>query len=554
MLRHYVSVGDRQVLYRRAGSGPPVVLCHESPLSSASLTDLAQALASRFTVLALDTPGYGGSDPLGHPTPEIEDYADALADTLTALGVERAGVYGAHTGASIALELACRHPQRVSVAVLDGLPIFTAQEREDLLANYLPLWPPRISGGHLLDIWARYRDQHLFFPWYRRSAAARIDIEMPPARALHEGFLDFLRAGDGYRVAYGAAFRHLTLDRLPDAQVPVWVVAREDDLLRPQLERMPAGTRTEVLPRERSAWAKRLGDLFATGGPAEPAPQPRTESIPGGVTRSFTTTRGGQLLTRHVGSGGERPLVMLHQSPTSAAILLPLQRALTRATVSFDTLGNGDSDTPPWGAAQSAIVRYAEVVADAVDALGLDRIDLYGMHTGSFIAVETALLLGDRVRSLVLEGMPIWDAPFRADLLAHYLPDLAPCDDGSHLPAAWNFYRDQTLFWPFYDRTRGGIRHVEPASAEDLHTNVVELLKCADTFHLAYRAVFAYDPRERLPALAQRTLVYTTVDDMLARWNEEAAALIPRGSTLRVAADYAAKAAAVEAFLDASAG
>ena len=63
--RHYVTVkGERQVHYRRAGSGPAFVLMHESPLSSQSLERLIEALATRFTVFALDTPGYGSSGPL----------------------------------------------------------------------------------------------------------------------------------------------------------------------------------------------------------------------------------------------------------------------------------------------------------------------------------------------------------------------------------------------------------------------------------------------------------------------------------------------------------
>ncbi len=34
--RHFMTVGTRQVHYRRAGSGPPVVLLHPSPNSGAA--------------------------------------------------------------------------------------------------------------------------------------------------------------------------------------------------------------------------------------------------------------------------------------------------------------------------------------------------------------------------------------------------------------------------------------------------------------------------------------------------------------------------------------
>ena len=123
--RHYVTVGDRQVHYRRAGSGPPVILLHESPLSSLMYAELAERLAGTFTALALDTPGYGESDPLPLPAPDIADYADALAETLDALGVAPLRRLRRAHRRGIALEFAARHPERVAAWSLDGLALFT---------------------------------------------------------------------------------------------------------------------------------------------------------------------------------------------------------------------------------------------------------------------------------------------------------------------------------------------------------------------------------------------------------------------------------------------
>ena len=52
----FVAYGERRVMVRRAGSGPPVVLLHESPRSSAAFIPMIEALAERFTVIAPDTP------------------------------------------------------------------------------------------------------------------------------------------------------------------------------------------------------------------------------------------------------------------------------------------------------------------------------------------------------------------------------------------------------------------------------------------------------------------------------------------------------------------
>jgi haloalkane dehalogenase len=57
--RHFATVnGERQVHYRRAGSGSPVILLHQSPTSSREYIPLIQELAGKgFTVFAPDTPG-----------------------------------------------------------------------------------------------------------------------------------------------------------------------------------------------------------------------------------------------------------------------------------------------------------------------------------------------------------------------------------------------------------------------------------------------------------------------------------------------------------------
>ena len=53
------------IAYRRAGDGPPLVCLHGIGSGSASWAAQLEALAARFDVIAWDTPGYGGSAPLG---------------------------------------------------------------------------------------------------------------------------------------------------------------------------------------------------------------------------------------------------------------------------------------------------------------------------------------------------------------------------------------------------------------------------------------------------------------------------------------------------------
>lgn len=570
--RRFVTIGARQVHYRRAGHGPALVLLHESPLSSVNLVELVAALAGRgLCAIALDTPGYGSSDAVEHPQPEAIDYAGWTAEAIEALGVERCAVYGAHTGASIALELAASRPDLVACAVLDGLPAFDAAERADLLANYLPTFPPQPNGEHLLTLWSRYRVQHLHFPWYAQRDETRLDLDMPDPWHLQEGVLDFLRAGDGYRVAYAAAFRHEPGAALAALRVPTAIVAREDDLIASQLDRLgelAPPVEKALLPRDREAWADWIAAFAGralAGAPAAPA-VPATAPVPGRIAQAYADTAAGQLRVRGCWGGEGRPLVMLHASPGSARLLHGLIRRLLpgRPVLALDTLGNGESDRPPgWERPHGApaapvapwdaptIADYAGVVAEALDALGLDEVDVYGSHTGGCIGIELAILLGpERVRGLVVDGVTLFAADELERHLARYTPPLEPVWDGSHLAFAWQFLRAQMQFWPWYDQTRQAIRRVEPLPTEAQHTWVVELLKSGHTYPLAYRAAFSYPTRERLPLLATRSLFAAVEGDMLAPYAAEAARLAPAASALDLPEAPAGQAAAIAAFLD----
>ena len=62
--RHVCRVGDGWLHYRRMGRGPAVLLLHQTPQSSQTLEPLMRLLAPHCTAIAVDTPGFGQSDPL----------------------------------------------------------------------------------------------------------------------------------------------------------------------------------------------------------------------------------------------------------------------------------------------------------------------------------------------------------------------------------------------------------------------------------------------------------------------------------------------------------
>lgn len=127
----YLETPHGRVHYLEAGSGDQsIILFHETPLSSRSFLASIPLLAQHIRVIAFDTPGYGGSEPLAGP-PTIEGYADVLWSAIQQLELSEVALCGIHTGTSIAIELACREPQcpKIVGIVLSGVPHLNAEGR-----------------------------------------------------------------------------------------------------------------------------------------------------------------------------------------------------------------------------------------------------------------------------------------------------------------------------------------------------------------------------------------------------------------------------------------
>jgi pimeloyl-ACP methyl ester carboxylesterase len=115
-LRELTLHGHR-IAYRQAGNGPVVVLIHGITSDSRTWRRVMPYLARRFTVIAPDLTGHGGSDkPKGDYS--LGAHASALRDLLAALGHDRASFVGHSLGGGIAMQLYYQFPERCERLVL----------------------------------------------------------------------------------------------------------------------------------------------------------------------------------------------------------------------------------------------------------------------------------------------------------------------------------------------------------------------------------------------------------------------------------------------------
>ena len=115
----HVDVGGIQIAYTHAGSGPPVVMLHGAPADSRTWQWMLPDLARDHTVIAWDAPGFGQSSDIDD-TWRAEQFADALAAFIAALGVEHPHLVGHSFGTMITLSLFQRHPAVPASLVLIG--------------------------------------------------------------------------------------------------------------------------------------------------------------------------------------------------------------------------------------------------------------------------------------------------------------------------------------------------------------------------------------------------------------------------------------------------
>jgi pimeloyl-ACP methyl ester carboxylesterase len=220
--RHVVSTQWGAVEYAERGSGAPVLVVHgifqnclSGLFSVRDLSDRRFIAPSRF--------GYWGSSmPLDATTAH---QADALAALLDALGIDQIDVIGESAGATSALQLALRHPERVKhlavlVGNLPGSPTAIVQ----------PSWTKRVNRQ--------------FVMWALRALApstmARLVAAVPKGFAMSSDdvryvneFIDtlFPMSPEGYNFDLFVSNADVTNYNLEAISVPTLIVHTKDDQL-----------------------------------------------------------------------------------------------------------------------------------------------------------------------------------------------------------------------------------------------------------------------------------------------------------------------------------
>ena len=174
--RRRVQTSGAELAVRLGGSGPPLLLLHGYPQTSAIWHKVAPALAERFTLVMPDMRGYGESSKppsdADHRNYSKRTMAGDMVELMAALGHSRFDLCGHDRGARVAYRLALDSPGQLGrLALLDIVPTWEQFERAGkdgalgsfhwyFLAQPAP-FPERMIGAdpdyflrHLLASWS----------------------------------------------------------------------------------------------------------------------------------------------------------------------------------------------------------------------------------------------------------------------------------------------------------------------------------------------------------------------------------------------------------------
>ena len=517
--RRFVTLTDRQVHYRISGDGPPLLLLHQSPTSSAEMATTIEYFANEFTVIAPDTPGFGLSDYREGTPSDITIYAEMVKEFIDALDLSELCIYGFHTGAIIGAEMARLYPDLCKAVVVNGFWVADKDEVDLILQHYTKWYEPTPEGSQMPWIWSRLRDQLIFFPWFLKEENYRLDLDLPEPEMKQPFVLDLLRTTEKAQTAYRAAFLYPSKERIQEIKTPTFLLNYQGDPIgdHPQrLDAVPDCVQIELL-QDPSALEARAREIFKKFPPAKATIQTQaflmTEKInrpKGFVQTAFGPVFYAQEMDRSkMDADTHQSVVFLHDFGASSTATIEISKCCQGSSrrLFFDLPGHGETG-------MTYLEDYlpntmATMLADGLKQLKLGKIHVLSMGMSSSIALELSLI--DSLQIKQLSFIDPW-CPNAAEIDSmrdYYAPDLNPSKYGEHLMRAWYFARDGELYFPWYDAKNANALKREPEiEPEATHRRAVDALKAGEELKRLVLDLIGYDVAANLQDIPQNTKIY----------------------------------------------
>lgn len=224
-----MDIPEGQVHYYEHGCGAPLLLLHQTPRSARTYHDMMRALGARFRCIAVDTLGFGGSDPLRQKA-SMSGLGGSMVHVLDGLGIERAHVFGFHTGNKIAAAMTADFPDRIGKTVLAGMThslVISRKDRDaailDIVKKYMTVFKERPDGGHLLRSWAADYGS-IASIWWDPAVVSAKKVTAQSLRQQESQMIEMIQARHSIKQIYGMNFGFDLASTLRRIKTPTLVI------------------------------------------------------------------------------------------------------------------------------------------------------------------------------------------------------------------------------------------------------------------------------------------------------------------------------------------
>ena len=216
----FATVNGITLHYVRGGEGPPLILIHGFPQDWFEYRAIMPQLAKRFTVIAVDLRGVGGSTPTqaGY---DAANMAEDVYQLVSTLKLERVYIVGHDIGGMVAYAFLRRYPGSTRGAMILDQVIPGIDGWEEVQASpavwhmhfmQIPDLPEKLVNGHQAD----YLSYFLNFGKFTPSEVAHFVQAYATPQQLHSAF-------EMYR-AFAANVQFNKTQRDPN-EVPLFLAA-----------------------------------------------------------------------------------------------------------------------------------------------------------------------------------------------------------------------------------------------------------------------------------------------------------------------------------------
>lgn len=244
------------------------------------------------------------------------------------------------------------------------------------------------------------------------------------------------------------------------------------------------------------------------------------------IRKAYVDTTDGQIHYRFCEGGSGLPILFFHMTASSSSSFENLMAALDGfcPLYAFDLPHYGQSFMPT---AEPSYPYIADVLMEAINALGIKKFHCFGHHGGTNVSAQLAANHPDRVASIMLAGVtyPTMEESARNSA---YIYDNPPDIRGSQAITAWTrVVKDCDSSAPVEPDAP-----FFPVPPEIYHSELIDTLTAGTEWHWGYRAVFKHDMPKLLEKVSCPILLVCGKRDIVFFWHERAKQALPQAKVV----------------------